>query len=171
PGQHQYQIRAVNYDGASALSAVTPASTVTVPATFTSTPTHGANAYYFNNGAWNGGEIAYAPWGGGVQQDRRTPGQPDYHEAIPIIDIDYGRTSNTPNPAIEDDYFSTVHTGKVLIPSDFNGNGTSGETIPVQFVGNTDDHGIYYVNGQLAAISYIPRGQGDYTGAPPLNLV
>jgi fibronectin type 3 domain-containing protein len=164
-GAHNYQVRAVNYDGASALSANLA---VTVPATF-NTPANGASAYYFNNGAWNGGELNNPAWGGG--QDRRTPGTPDFHEIVATVDIDYGTTANSPAlGVIEDDYFSSVHTGEVLIPADFNGNGTPGESIPVQFVGNTDDHGIYYVNGQLAAISYIPRGQGDYTGAGPTTL-
>jgi hypothetical protein len=173
PGAHSYTIRAANFDGKSAQSA--PVS-VTVPATYYADPANGASAYYFNSVSWNGGRVSDPGWGGGTRLD--AAGNPDYGETVATVDFNYDAAGNSPVPSnadplspfpIQEESFSTVFTGEVLIPDD--GDATPGETLSVQFVGNTDDHGIYYVNGQVAAISYIPRGQGDYTGAPAMALV
>ena len=172
PGTHQYTVRAVNFDGTSAQSA---AVSVTVPADYYAAPANGASGYYFNSASWSGGRVGTGLSGG---PDIRAAGHPDYGETVSIVDFNYDALGNSPNPSttpvegfpiIEEEAFSTVFTGEVLIPED--GDATPGETIAIQFVGNTDDHGVYYVNGQVASTSWIPRGQGDYTGAPPMNLV
>jgi len=162
-GPFSYAIRAVNVDGTSAAS--TPLNNVVVPA---HTETNGAIGHYFNNDTWGGGRIGNFS-GNGPEATRVAAGSPDVAALVATIDADYG-DPGSPDPLIANNYFSTVFTGKVLIPSDFNGNGTTGETIPVQFVGNTDDHGFYFVNGELAAVANYTRGQGDYTDAGPTTL-
>ena len=164
-GSHTYTLRALNYAGTSPASAP---QIVVVPDDFYADATTGASAYYFNSFSWNGGHVGGPELSGGP--NIVAAGVPDYQETVPQIDFDYGATGNSPNPAICTDGFSTVHTGKLALPEDANGNGTPNETIDVQFVGNTDDHGIYFVNGQVAAQDLRPRAQGDYTNAGPLTL-
>ena len=78
------------------------------------------SAWYFNNTSWSG--------------------TPDVQTEVPQVNF-FWPEGYSPDPAIQNNYFSTEFTGKITAP----------ETGTYTLISNTDDDGYLWVNGQLVS--------------------
>ena len=130
PGQTAYYVvQAFNSTGTSGNSV--PAVQIT-----TATSGQGATAQWFNDSWWGGGTSLEN--GASTILVQRV-GTGDLRKFVSTIDFDWG--GGSPDPSIRGDQYSGAFTGRVVMPTDADGDGTPGETISVQFVSNTDDDG------------------------------
>ncbi|HZN64669.1 MAG TPA: PA14 domain-containing protein, partial [Tepidisphaeraceae bacterium] len=105
-----------------------------------------------------------------VTEIQRFEGEIDPNTSQPVFRQNFGPGTpagfaaplfaGAPHPSIRVDNFSTIYTGKIVIPTE-DTDGTPG--IQVRFVGLTDDDGHLYVNGRL--VSTDPNGHGTRVAA------
>src|SRR4051812_42571898 len=138
---------------------VTPAAAVVV--------NQGARGTYYNELYWGGGgrsAAVYSPGSSTPVTTFRAGEFFDKQAVVPNIDFDWGNGS--PDPAIRPDYFSTVFTGKVTIPT--SADHPAGSDVDVTLINSSDDDGVIFVNGHDAAndIALGGHGQRDVPGTP-----